>query len=918
MNKQFDSEINEESISLRVSEGTGRTIAQLFDLLIDVIRVRQPEIEPVLRGEATVPVGKRLLLMRSLQAQGIWFQLLNIAEENSGMRRRRIIESELGPSRVENSFANIVHQLSDARVSPQQIQSFLDSADLRPVITAHPTEAKRVTVLEIHRRIYLLLMELESPRWTERERTHLIDKLRNEIDLLWLTGELRLEKPSVSQEVSWGLHFFRDALFDRLPELFDKLEWALKSHYPEQTFRIPPFFQFGCWIGGDRDGNPFVTNEVTRDTLFIYRRACLEQYKHQLEELRNHLSIGRHSFETPPSFQTRLSQMIEGSVEHRDAILRNPGEVFRQYCVCMIEKLDTTLACAKRREIPGENLPAYGAADELIEDLRFLEHTLIECRCESIASSLVQPLRRGVESFRFRTYGLDLRQNTTVTTATLQAIWAQRTARDIAECPDKNSEAWANWILDELEDPECEALRFTSLPAAAQETFDLFCMVRECQKTMDSQAFGHFILSMTQTESDILGVYLLAKFAGLFTPENSACTLSVVPLFETIEDLRRAPQIMQGFLSRPLVRRSVAHLGGVQEVMIGYSDSNKDGGYLSSNWELYLAQIRLTQVGADSAIPISFFHGRGGSISRGGAPADQAIAAQPPGSVHGQMRITEQGEVVSSKYANRGTALYHMELLASSVIAHSLLSFSRQDCRDSSQKTNEAFQALSEASFEAYRNLVEHPGLLQYYESASPVEELTLLNIGSRPARRFGAKSLADLRAIPWVFAWTQNRHLVPSWYGLGSALQSFRALRVEADRVLADLFKQFPLFRLVIDEAEKSLAQVDLSIAKEYSELVTDLEVRQQIFGMIEAEYHLTVDQVLQVSESNLLAERFPRFRRKLMRRLPSINLIGREQVRLIKHFRSLPQDDPGRKRTLVPLLMSINCIATGLGWTG
>lgn len=918
MHTQTGTQVTEESISQRVSEVTGKTIDQLFDLLIDVIRVRQPEIEPVLRGEATVPVGKRTLLMRSLQAQGIWFQLLNIAEENSGMRRRRAIETELGPEMVDNSFAKAICDLKNAGVPASEIQSFFDSANVRPVITAHPTEAKRVTVLEIHRRIYLLLMDLESPRWTERERAALIKKLRNEIDLLWLTGELRLEKPTVSQEVSWGLHFFRETLFERVPELMEKLEWALQSYYPGEHFRIPPFFQFASWIGGDRDGNPFVTNPVTRDTLIAHRRACLERYKLQLEELRNHISIGRHSFDIPDDFQARLSEMIRNSRQYRSAPERNPGEMFRQYCVCMLEKLDDALEATEQQETPDEGIPACRSADELIDDLCFLENTLIRCRCEYLAATLVQPFRREVEIFRFRTCSLDLRQNTTVTTAALQAIWACRTRKEPSQCPDKFSDEWLKWILSELEGHPDGALEASGIPPAARETFDLLRSVTECRSIIDTQAFGNFILSMTQSEADILGIYLLAKFAGLFGGgQEPACTLPVVPLFETIEDLRAAPAIMDRLLSRPLVRRSVRCQGGVQEVMIGYSDSNKDGGYLSSNWELHRAQTRLTQVGNRSGIPISFFHGRGGSISRGGAPADQAIAAQPPGSVHGQMRITEQGEVVSSKYANRGTALYHMELLASSVIDHSLRS-ARQDHRDDSEDFSQAFESLSEASFKAYRNLVEQPGLLEYYESASPVEELTLLNIGSRPARRFGAKSLGDLRAIPWVFAWTQNRHLVPSWYGLGSALKSFRQLREDAEKMLRDLFSQSPLFRLVIDEAEKSLSQVDLLIAKEYSELVTDMEIRRHIFSMIENEYHLTVEEVLQVSNSNLLAERFPRFRRKLTRRLPTINLIGREQVRLIRHFRSLPEDDPTRRKALVPLLMSINCIATGLGWTG
>jgi len=907
------------AIAEQVSARTSETIDLLFQLLLDVIKIRQPEMVPVLQRESTVPVSNRKLLTKSLQAQGIWFQLLNVAEENSAMRRRRAFESELGGQVITNTFAYALRRMKDAGISEQVVQSFLNSADIRPIITAHPTEAKRVTVLEIHRRIYLLLMELESPRWTPRERDHLIGDLRNEIDLLWLTGELRLEKPSVGQEVAWGLHFFRESLFDRLPELIEKLEYALKINYPEHEFKIPAFFQFGSWVGGDRDGNPFVTNAVTRETLFIHRRACLKRYKQQLDRLSARISIASHSLTVTEQFSNRLKGMLAETGEGDTIAERNPGEVFRQYTVCMGKKLQLTIDAAGRDETPAITQTAYFTADEFLSDLRFLEKSLREIDCDPIAKSLIQPLSREVEAFRFKAVSLDLRQNTTVTTESLQAIWSRLTGKNLSDCPDKSSDEWKNWLLSELEHPFSEALPLSDLPETAQETFDLMRLIAETRSKMDTKAFGKFILSMTQSEADILGVYLLAKYAGLFDTENEIrCTIPVVPLFETIEDLRDAPNIMENILSLRIVRQSLERLGRVQEVMIGYSDSNKDGGYLTSNWELHLAQTRLTETGRRAGIPISFFHGRGGSISRGGAPTGQAITAQPSGSIHGQMRITEQGEVVSSKYANRGTALYHMELLAASVMGHSLLT-ATSDRADTRRENNEVFQELSEKSFLKYRTLVEHPSLLEYYEAASPVEELSLLNIGSRPARRFGAKSLADLRAIPWVFAWTQNRHLIPSWYGLGTALSEFRSSHGEqAEHLLQGLFDHSRLFNLVIEEAEKTLAQVDLHIAKEFSELVANLELRQQIFSMIEDEYHLTVEEVLKTSNSSLLAERFPRFRRKLKRRLPMINQIGREQVMLIKQFRDLPEDDPSRSEALISLLLSINCISTGLGWTG
>ncbi|MCA1852106.1 MAG: phosphoenolpyruvate carboxylase, partial [Beggiatoa sp.] len=397
-----------------------------------------------------------------------------------------------------------------------------------------------------------------------------------------------------------------------------------------------------------------------------------------------------------------------------------------------------------------------------------------------------------------------------------------------------------------------------------------------------------------------------------------ACTLPIVPLFETIEDLRRAPGIMRELLATAVVRRSVREQGGVQEVMIGYSDSNKDGGFFTSNWELHLCQARLTRVGEEAGLPIAFFHGRGGSVSRGGVPTGRAIAAQPAGSVRGRCRITEQGEVVSAKYANRGTARYHLELFASSVLEHSLKS-TTEAALAPDPEVDEAMEALSGAAYAAYRRLADHPGLLEYYQAASPVEELALLNIGSRPARRFGAESLGDLRAIPWVFAWTQNRHMVPGWYGVGSGIARFIEVRGEAgDRLLKRLFERSRLFRLIIDEVEKCLAQVDLAIAREYSLLVPSASVRDEVYGMVAEEYRRTVERVLALSGATGLCTRFPRFQRRLARRLTIIDQVGQEQVRLIRRFRATEAPAEAQQRGLVPLLLSINCIAAGLGWTG
>ncbi len=457
------------------------------------------------------------------------------------------------------------------------------------------------------------------------------------------------------------------------------------------------------------------------------------------------------------------------------------------------------------------------------------------------------------------------------------------------------------------------------LPAEASELIDMFAQAAAARRTLDRDAIGTFILSMTRSVDDILGAYLLAKEGGAFLDAagTEVCALPIVPLFETIADLRAAPDILRELLSVPVVRRSTHWQGGVQEVMIGYSDSNKDGGFVASNWELSKAQSQLTKVGAEAGVPVAFFHGRGGSVSRGGAPTGRAIAAQPAGSIRGRFRVTEQGEVVSYKYANKGTALYQMELLASSVFEHALKS-EREEALKPKRESDDIMEALAGASRAAYTSLISHPGLVQYFQAASPIEEISLLNIGSRPARRFGAKSLADLRAIPWVFAWAQNRHIITGWYGVGSALSSLLQVRgQQGEALLPRLFKDSRLFRLIIDEVEKTLLLVDLDIARDYASLVEDEGVREMIFSMIEQELRLTREMVLKVSGGSEIAERFPEYRRALSHRLSATNEVNRIQVELLRRFRSA-STEAEREADKSALLLSINTVAAGLGATG
>jgi phosphoenolpyruvate carboxylase len=884
----------------------------LSRLLIEVVERHEPPAAQVLRGQATTGQLTPRVLARTLQAQGILFQLLAIAEQNRDMRSRRELERAHGREAVRGTFASVFKKAAAEGIPGETIRELLRSLRIRPVITAHPTEAKRVTVLERHRRIYLRLFELESPRWTLREREDLIRALRDEIELLWLTGELKLEKPSVAQEAAWGLYFFNENLFDVVPQLLAKAESALEQSYPQLQFETPLFFQFGSWIGGDRDGNPYVTSEVTRDTVWSNRLASLNRYRQRLSDLIRNLSIAEHALPLPRAFMTALSERLADLPDGAALAARNAGEPFRQYVAAMLSRLERTTNDCRQQRAP-QDASGYRSADDMLVDLDRMISALTEAGAGPLARSQLVPLRREVGVFRFNTVRLDVRENTIRMNQALTAIY--RALHPGLEAPGGDSAEWKRWLLEELAAPREQPLQLPTLAAEAQETLQTFRTIAQLRQQVDREAFGALILSMTHHAADVLGVYLMAKWSGLFADLRAVerCTLPVVPLLETIGDLRRAPAILKELLAVPLVQRSLRGQGGIQEVMIGYSDSNKDGGYFAANWELTKAQTALTRLGQEHGLTITFFHGRGGSVSRGGAPTGRAIAAAPAGSIKKQFRVTEQGEVVSFKYANRGTAAYQAELLAASVIEHALVS-ERERALVPVHEFDEAMESLSGLSWTAYHDLMRTEGMLEYLSAASPLEELALLNIGSRPARRTQARTLSDLRAIPWVFAWTQNRHLVTGWYGVGSALQAFLDVRRDQGLdLLRRMFRDARLFRIILDEVEKTLLAVDLDIARSYAELVHDPVLRDSIFARIEREYRLTCEMVLRVSGASQIAERFPQYRRRLLRRLTTLNQVSREQVGLLRQFRA-----GGEEEVRNALLLTINCAAAGFGATG
>ena len=895
--------------SLRYAE----QLQTLFNaLLLDIIRTRCPAIEAVFKGEKNATDDN---LLYAMQARGIWFQLTRIIEENATNRRRRDTETSLGLSAIDSSFGQVLAEARQLEIPGETVANILRQLTVSPVITAHPTESKRITVLEIHRRIYLLLKQLELNRWTPWERNRVIEQLHAEIDLLWTTGEIRIEKPSVSDEIAWGLHFFNSSLFPAINTVHTRLETAIKIYYPdcENILPLRPTIRFGSWIGGDRDGNPFVTVATSFQTLQQAKLQSLLHLRTKLRSLLSKFSIAEHAVEIPDYFRSALDKFLEEHGQDDTLKKRNPGELFRQYIRCILDKLTNTIAQEQNQSSDKQTAGYYQSSQQFCTDLQIMYDCLQDISAKQIADHYLSDLIRQVQSFGFFTVSLDLRENSTRIRKALAEV-LEKSKFKVPETPDD----YHRWLIDLLGSSWNTLPEISDLTEETNETLSIFKLVADTRTSLEKGAIGNFILSMTQSSTDIISVYVLAKFAGLFSGigNNEACTLMVVPLLETIADLRNGPEILRNLSEVDSIRRTIDLHQRKQEIMIGYSDSNKDGGFVCSNWETYKAQSHLYQTSQEVGLPISFFHGRGGSSSRGGAPTAEAILSQPPDTVAGQMRVTEQGEVVSAKYANRGTAENQLEILSASVLKHSLMSTLTDRATDKSEFL-QIMEELSNLSFNAYRKLADEDGLVDFYNEASPAKELALLKIGSRPMHRFGAANLDDLRAIPWVFAWSQNRMLIPGWFGFGSAIKVFLKNDNNLD-LLKTMSKSFPLFRLIIEEVEKSLLQVNMEIAESYAALVTKAQIRDKIFGLIKLEYELSREMLLTITEERGLCERFPRFRRRLERRLRIVDQTGFEQVQLVKEFRAMNSGEKEYHNKLVTLLLSINCVSTGLGWTG
>src|SRR5215831_11494214 len=896
-----------------------------------------------------------------IRAFSVYFQLVNIAEQYHRIRRKRFYELRTPDQPQRGSLAETLRRLRGDFSDVDQLQRVVDRLEIMPVMTAHPTEAARRTLLEKHRRIADLLADFDDENLAPRLRDELQARLASEVESVWQTDEVRHTQPTVLDEVNHGLYYFDATLFDAAPALLDELEQGLEENFPGVELRdgTSPL-RFGSWIGGDRDGNPFVTPEITWETARLQQRLVLRKYRGAVADLSRRLS--ESSRFAPPT--NELSESLKNDAKRLPAVAaevasRNAEEPYRQNLSYIYARIENTLR--RNRDLasaprlteqhtlisirPGlpiiaaltgsdtDQVSVYRDGAELWEDLRLVRDSLREGKA-AYAARAVDRLMRQVAVFDLHLATLDLRQHSERHTAALSEITRALGLRDYARMSEDER---VEWLTRELSTPRPLVATDSHYSAETTETLNVFRVARRALDEISPNAIRTYIISMTREVSDLLAVLVLAKEAGLVETRRrgdeetrrqeegsspSPC-LSVSPLFETIEDLRRAPEIMRRLFEHQFYRRRLAAQGDLQEVMIGYSDSSKDGGILTSSWELYKAQERLWEVARAHGVELRLFHGRGGTVGRGGGPSHEAIMAQPPDTVAGRIKITEQGEVISSKYSLAEIALRSLELTTSAAIAASL----PQPAQDAGKlsRWKDVMEEVSAQAFAAYRRFVrETPGFYDYFIQATPVEELQYLRIGSRPAKRkSGSKSLDDLRAIPWVFGWTQSRHLLPGWLAVGTALEDFIKARPRENlRLLREMYREWPFFHSTISNVEMTLAKADFQIARQYASRTLDRGLGRRIFRMLEEEYERACRVTLQITGERRLLDQSPVLQRSIAVRNPYVDPLSFLQVELLARRRQrdgkTKPSDLDREKLLYATLLTINGIAAGMRNTG
>jgi phosphoenolpyruvate carboxylase len=847
------------------------------------------------RTRALSPREMRLLV----RAFTAYFHLVNLAEEHHRLRVLRQRQRSNPSSPRRESLAAALEGASAVGIAAERVAELLTRCCVEPVFTAHPTEARRRTLLDKLRRMSELVGQLDDPRLAPDETTRLTELIREEIAALWLTVEVRHQAPTVLDEVQNGLYYFEETLWDVVPQLRRELRTAVERAYPDVPAADVEPFRFGSWIGGDRDGNPNVTADVTAEALALHRETARALYREALASLQRHLSLAAGD-EDSGDVQARLDAYRESLPALLSELEeRHQNEPYRQLIGVMLARLDA-----------GPN--RYARPEDLLRDLEAIRAAVSARGARDLARGALDDLIGRARVFGFHLARLDLRQHSAVHTAAVAEILrVAGVCDDYAALGEPERVAL---LARELEQPRPLVSRHHSYSEQTAEAIAVFDLAARVQAEHGREVCDVYIISMTAGVSDILVPLLLAKEAGLFEPAASPprSALQIVPLFETIDDLHRCAGLMADLFALPVYVRQLEAWGRHQQVMMGYSDSNKDGGFVTANWELYRAQRALGRTCAEHGVDLLLFHGRGGAIGRGGGPTNRAILGQPPGTLNGRLRLTEQGEAAFARYANPRIAHRHLEQVANAVIRSSLETEAAAEPR---AEWLEAMEAMSDAALQAYRALVyDDPDFIAYFHQSTPIDRIAELRIGSRPAKRKASDRIEDLRAIPWVFSWTQSRHGLPGWYGIGTAFNAYAASDSRHWERLGEMYRAWPFFRSLVDNAQLGLGKADRAVARLYAGLCEDESVRERVFGAIETEWRRTEQAILRVVGTDALLASSPVLRRSVQLRNPYVDPLSFVQVALLKQLRDAPEDEE-RARLAA---LSINGVAAGLQNTG
>ena len=869
-------------------------------------------------------------LNQVVRAFSTYFSLVNVAEEASQLQLRRR-QMRTGDKLWIGSFDSALCDFIDMGMSAERLQTLLDRLTYIPVITAHPTEAKRRSILYALRRIFLTNEKLSDTRLGKAQRQAVIDELETHIHILWRTNEVRENKPQVRDEIKNGIYYFKESLFDAVPVVYRNLEERIRDHYPSAQITVPSFLKFGSWIGGDRDGNPNVKPETTELALRLQSRTTLQEYIRRLNDVFKHLT---HSDQFCTTSREFTESLIKDENMRFDIFINNPlaytHSPYQRKIAFMRHRiqqnLDKTRALIADATADISNYThGYASEDEFLDDLMLIRDSLDSNGDHKIADVALTDLIRLVESFGFYLMHLDIRQESTRHTDIVAQILKLSETHDEYDSLDELARIK---LLSELIENQCSGITFdrSLLNDANKETLAVFEVISKMHDEISKRAFGEYVISMTHQASHVLEVLMLASLVGLAgkVKDEWFCNIRISPLFETIEDLNKIESVLSHLYDDETYRTLLAASGNLQEVMLGYSDSCKDGGILASSWQLYEAQQKAMKLADAHQIDCRLFHGRGGTIGRGGGPTHESILSQPEGTVHGQIKFTEQGEVLSNKYSNPETAVYELTL----GVAGLMLASRYQILPGSSTATEENMSIMREIMTygeNSYRQLTDHTeGFLDYFYEATPVSEIGLMNIGSRPShRKSGDRSKSSVRAIGWVFGWAQARHTLPAWYGIGSALYKWISdggVENQEKRLkkLQSMYENWPYFRALLSNTEMALYKADMKTAKEYSELCVSPETGQRIFEMVRDEHDRTLEITLKVSNMTRLLDDIPPLALSLMRRDPYLDPLNHIQIKLLKRYRDESLSDEEREKWLNPLLRSINAIAAGMRNTG